>query len=231
MSKALQKSRQMTSIALPPSTEAIIPSWKATYASFDAAQGTIGLLSDECTWSAPVQFSSTSTPRSFCVRLLSISYQVCTHFWNCFNPGAGLCTWYHWTSEDSCDPTFQTCLGRFGWHPYLLLCQLHHSSWCNLQAFRGCTQTHCGKILNHTGPSTDFWEIPIITDFHLSYRMLWAERDHEGQPVQFPLTWAGLLPTRSSCPGPHPICLELLQGWGIHNFSRHIVPVFHHPQI
>jgi len=32
-----------------------------------------------------------------------------------------------------------------------------------------------------------------------------------------PRPWAGLPPTSSGCPGPHPPCLECLQGWGTHS--------------
>ena len=33
----------------------------------------------------------------------------------------------------------RACLGPCGWHPVLLVCQLHHSVWCRLQTFWRCT--------------------------------------------------------------------------------------------
>jgi len=34
--------------------------------------------------------------------------------------------------------------------------------------------------------------------------MAWVERDIKAHPVPAPMPWAGLPPTSSGCPGPHP---------------------------
>jgi len=88
------------------------------------------------------------------------------HISDCPDPSATPCTWPCWITLGSLGPTFQACPGRTGWHPFLLLYQLHHSARCCLQ--QGVVHliplsSSLIQILKNTGPTMDPWGTPLIT--------------------------------------------------------------------
>jgi len=59
--------------------------------------------------------------------------------------------------EGSRGPTSPACPGPSGWHPVLLVCQLHRSACvsCRLAESALDPSVSCMRMLNSTGPSTD----------------------------------------------------------------------------
>ena len=96
--------------------------------SVGAAQGTGGILGCRHTLLA-------------CIKILVVQQDnsqdfsqwvflpVCTHPWDCSDSSATPCTWPYQTSLCSHGPAFWACPGPSGCHPFLPLCQLHHSTW------------------------------------------------------------------------------------------------------
>lgn len=78
--------------------------------------------------------------------------------------------WTCWTWWDSHGPTSQNCAGPPGWHPSLLLCQLHWSALCHLQTFWGATWCHSPlliKILKGSSSDKNLWVTTLFTGLPL----------------------------------------------------------------
>ena len=58
---------------------------------------------------------------------------VCIRIWDYLNLSAKPCTLLCCTSSGLHGPTLQVCQDPPGWHPFLLLNQLHYSAWCHQQ--------------------------------------------------------------------------------------------------
>ena len=59
------------------------------------------------------------------------------HIWYYLDPGAKPCALLCWLSLGSRRTIFWVCQGPSGWHPFLLLYQLHHSTWYHQQTCWG----------------------------------------------------------------------------------------------
>jgi len=101
-------------------------------------------------------FYSTRTPKFFSTGLFSV-HSLHSLYW-CSGlplPRDSILRLALWGSYRL---TFQVFPGPFGWHPFLLLCQLQHSAWRHPKTCWGCTWSYCLsliKTLSSTGHKTD----------------------------------------------------------------------------
>ena len=128
------------------------------HAALDAAQGMTGCLGYHPP-EPPVLLSRTALQEFFAQSV---------HFWDCPDPRATPCTWPYWASLGSPESTSQCYLGPFGWHPFLLSHQPHHSAWFHPHTFicvHGCVhtptaQSNLSPVLHslHAGLAEQLWE-------------------------------------------------------------------------
>ena len=111
-----------------------------------------------------MSFSSTSTPKSFSSRLLSIHSPLSLHL--CLGLPWPMCRTLHLASWDSHRPTSQGCPCPSGCHPFPLQ---HVDRTTNLVLSANLLRVHSiplstslTKMLNSAGPNTDPWGIQLV---------------------------------------------------------------------
>lgn len=147
--------------------------------SFNAAQDAVDLPGSKSKHCLRLVILSIRTPKLFFAGLLTMSsfpslYTYLRLPWpKCNTP----CTCPYWTSFGSRGATFQACPGLSGWHPFLLLCQLHHSAWSHQWSCWEYTRyiplpVSFIKMLKITGPNTDPWGTLLMTGLCLDAKLL-----------------------------------------------------------